>query len=57
MTQSDWALICAGSETNERYAEAGPLSKRALAIFEKALGPNHPYVGSDRRAYSDKAGG
>ncbi len=25
-----------------RYAEAEPLHKRALAIFEKALGPEHP---------------
>ncbi len=27
-----------------RYAEAEPLHKRALAIFEKALGPKHPDV-------------
>jgi Tetratricopeptide repeat/CHAT domain len=27
-----------------RYAEAEPLRKRALAIYEKALGPNHPDV-------------
>jgi hypothetical protein len=25
-----------------RYADAEPLYKRALAIFEKALGPDHP---------------
>ena len=29
-----------------RYAEAEPLYKRALAISEKALGPDHPDVGS-----------
>ena len=29
-----------------RYAEAEPLYKRALAICEKALGPDHPDVGS-----------
>ena len=27
-----------------RYAEAEPLYKRALAIREKALGPDHPDV-------------
>jgi len=27
-----------------RYAEAEPLYKRALAIWEKALGPDHPEV-------------
>ena len=27
-----------------RYAEAEPLLRRALAIFEKALGPDHPSV-------------
>ncbi|CAN0560911.1 unnamed protein product, partial [Laminaria digitata] len=26
------------------YAEAGPLYKRTLAIYEKALGPEHPSV-------------
>jgi tetratricopeptide (TPR) repeat protein len=29
-----------------RYAEAEPLCKRALAITEKALGPDHPMVGT-----------
>src|SRR5271157_3872633 len=29
-----------------RYAEAEPLMRRALAINEKALGPEHPYVAS-----------
>jgi hypothetical protein len=28
----------------DRYAEAEPLFKRALAILEKALGPEHPNV-------------
>ena len=27
-----------------RYAAAEPLYKRALSIYEKALGPNHPSV-------------
>jgi CHAT domain-containing protein len=30
-----------------RYAEAEPLMKRVLAIHEKALGPDHPYIGID----------
>ena len=30
-----------------KYAEAEPLHKRALAIFEKALGPEHPYRSGD----------
>ncbi len=30
-----------------RYAEAGPLHKRALAIDENALGPEHPSVATD----------
>ena len=29
-----------------RYAEAEPLYKRSLAIQEKALGPDHPDVGT-----------
>ena len=32
------------SSTQGRYAEAEPLYKRALAIQEKALGPDHPDV-------------
>jgi len=27
-----------------KYAEAESLYKRSLAIWEKALGPNHPYM-------------
>jgi tetratricopeptide (TPR) repeat protein len=27
-----------------KFAEAKPLYKRSLAINEKALGPDHPYV-------------
>ncbi len=29
-----------------RYGEAEPVYKRALAIFETALGPDHPHVGA-----------
>jgi hypothetical protein len=32
------------TETN-RHAEAEPLYRRALAIFEKSFGPDHPNVG------------
>ena len=28
-----------------RYADAEPLLKRSLAIYEKVLGPDHPDVG------------
>ena len=30
-----------------RYAEAEPLLQRSLAIREKALGPEHPHVGTN----------
>ena len=33
-------------ESQGRYAEAEPLYKRSLAIVEKALGPDHPDVGT-----------
>ncbi len=35
-----------------RYAEAEPLNKRALAILEKALGPEHPYVAQGLENYA-----
>ena len=35
-----------------RYAEAEPLYKRALAISEKALGPNHPRVTTSLENYA-----
>ena len=31
-------------DTRGKYAEAEPLYKRALAIWEKSLGPDHPQV-------------
>jgi tetratricopeptide (TPR) repeat protein len=31
-------------EKQDRTADAEPLLKRALAIYEKALGPDHPKV-------------
>ena len=30
--------------TQGQYAEADPLYKRALVIYEQALGPDHPSV-------------
>ena len=47
-------IILAATLTNQaerykeegRFADAEPLYKRALAIFEKALGPDHPSVAS-----------
>ena len=35
-----------------KYAEAEPLHKRALAIREKALGPEHPEVAQSLENYS-----
>src|ERR1700679_102716 len=34
-------------ESQGRYQEAEPLCKRALAIREKLLGPNHPVVATE----------
>ena len=36
----------------DRYAEAEPLQKRALAIREKALGPDHPNVAKSLENYA-----
>ena len=33
--------------TQGKYAEAEPLYQRALAIYEQALGPTHPDVGTE----------
>jgi len=38
-----------------RYAEAEPLYKRALAIYEKALGPEHPRFTASHSASSPEA--
>ncbi len=35
-----------------RYAEAEPLFKRALAIVEKSLGPEHPHVAKALQNYA-----
>ncbi len=35
-----------------RYAEAESLHKRALAIFEHALGPEHPHVAASLENYA-----
>ncbi len=39
-------------QTQGRYAEAEPLYKRALAIEEKALGPEHPNVATSLENYA-----
>ncbi len=39
-------------ETQGRYAEAEPHYKRALAIYEKALGPEHPHVAQSLENYA-----
>jgi tetratricopeptide (TPR) repeat protein len=36
-----------------RYADAEPLYKRALAIWEKALGPDHPDVAQSLNNLAD----
>ena len=35
-----------------KYAEAEPLQKRALVIWEKALGPEHPRVATSLENYA-----
>ena len=35
-----------------KYAEAEPLYKRSLAIWEKALGPEHPNVATPLENYA-----
>ena len=39
--------------TQGKYVEAVPLFKRALAIREKALGPEHPHVAQSLENYPD----
>ena len=34
-------------QATNRLAEAEPLMRRALAIFEKSFGPDHPDVATD----------
>jgi tetratricopeptide (TPR) repeat protein len=38
--------------TQGQYAKAEPLFKRALAIWEKALGPEHPHVATSLENYA-----
>ena len=35
-----------------RYEEAAPLYERALQIFERALGPEHPHVAACLESYA-----
>ncbi len=39
-------------DTQGKYAQAEPLYQRALAIDEKALGPEHPDVATDLENYA-----
>ena len=39
-------------DTQGKYAEAEPLYRRALAIAEKALGPEHPDLATDLQNYA-----
>ncbi|MDA2913832.1 tetratricopeptide repeat protein [Acidobacteriia bacterium AH_259_A11_L15] len=38
--------------TQGKYPEAEPLYQRALAIWEKALGPEHPFVAQGLENYA-----
>ncbi len=40
-------------DTQGQYAQAEPLYLRALAILEKALGPEHPNVATSLENYAD----
>ena len=46
---SDLALLY---KNQGRYGEAEPLYQRALAICEKALGPDHPDTATTRASYA-----
>ncbi len=46
---NDLALLY---DNQSKYAEAEPLYKRALAIDEKALGPDHPSVAISLENYA-----
>ncbi len=47
--EDDW---CWRSITQGKYGEAEPRYKRALAIWEKALGPEHPSVAQSLENYA-----
>ena len=40
-------------DAQDNYAEAEPLYRRALAILEKALGPEHPNVAQVLENYAE----
>ena len=46
------ALTAVVHSSQGHYAEAEPLCRRALAICEKALGPDHPYTAIAARNYA-----
>jgi len=49
--QSRWRRF---TPNQDRYADAEPLCKRALAIREKMLGPDHPTVAGSLNDLANK---
>jgi tetratricopeptide (TPR) repeat protein len=48
-----WLNNLAGLYSDQgKYEEAELLYERALAIYERKLGPNHPYTVSTRESYA-----
>ena len=39
-----WSIFSTRCYTQDQYAQAGPLYKRSLAIWERVLGPDYPNV-------------
>ncbi len=50
--RSTYAYSKATAIAQGKYAEAEPFHKRALAIWEKALGPEHPRVATGLETYA-----
>jgi len=48
MTLNNLAVLY---KSQKQYAKAEPLYRRALSIFEQALGPKHPKVATCRANY------
>ncbi len=50
--RSTYAYSKATARSQGKYGEAEPFHKRALAIWEKALGPEHPSVAASLENYA-----
>jgi hypothetical protein len=50
MTLNNLAILC---KSQKRFNEAGALFQRAMAIYERALGPYHPNVVACRENYAN----